>query len=49
MEKVHAADGDIRRQAIAVLTDGDDTASLVTFDDLLARSKQAGIAIPRSR
>jgi VWFA-related protein len=45
MQKVHAADGDIRRQAIAVLTDGDDTASLVTFDDLLALSKQAGIAI----
>jgi len=45
MEKVHAADGDVRRQAIAVLTDGDDTASLVTFDDLLALAKQAGIAI----
>ena len=45
MAKVHAADGDIRRQAIAVFTDGDDTASLVTFDDLLPLSKQAGIAI----
>ena len=45
MEKVHVADGDVRRQAIAVLTDGDDTSSLVTFDDLLALSKQAGIAI----
>ena len=45
MEKVHAADGDIRRQAIAVLTDGDDTSSLVTFEDLLTLSKQAGVAI----
>ena len=46
MQKVHAADdGEIRRQAIAVLTDGDDTTSLVTFDDLLGVAKQAGIAI----
>ena len=45
MQKVHAADGDIRRQAIAVLTDGDDTTSLVSFDDVLALAKQAGIAI----
>jgi Ca-activated chloride channel homolog len=45
LQKVHAADGDIRRQAIAVLTDGDDTTSLVTFDDLLVLAKQAGIAI----
>ena len=46
MQKVHASDeGEIRRQAIAVLTDGDDTTSLVTFDDLLALAKQAGIAI----
>jgi len=46
MQKVHAADdGDLRRQAIAVLTDGDDTASLVTFDDLLPVARQAGIAI----
>ncbi len=46
MQKVHASDeSEIRRQAIAVLTDGDDTTSLVTFDDLLALAKQAGIAI----
>ena len=46
MQKVHAADGgEIRRQAIAVLTDGDDTTSIVTFDDVLALAKQAGIAI----
>jgi VWFA-related protein len=45
MQKVHATDGDFRRQAIAVLTDGDDTTSLVTFDDVLALAKQAGIAV----
>ena len=45
MQKVHAEDGDVRRQAIAVLTDGDDTTSLVSFDDVLALAKQAGIAI----
>lgn len=45
LQKVHAAEGGMRRQAIAVLTDGDDTTSLVTFDDLLAVAKQAGIAI----
>jgi len=45
MQKVHAADGEVRRQAIALFTDGDDTTSLVTFDDLLVLAKQAGIAI----
>jgi Ca-activated chloride channel family protein len=47
LQKVHAAaaEGDVRRQAITVLTDGDDTTSLVTFDDLLVLAKQAGIAI----
>ena len=45
MQKVHAADGEVRRQAIAVLTDGDDTTSIVNFDDVLALAKQAGISI----
>jgi Ca-activated chloride channel family protein len=36
---------ELRRQAIAVLTDGDDTASLVSFDDVMDVAKQAGIAI----
>ena len=46
MQKVREADGgEIRRQAIALLTDGDDTTSIVTFDDVLAQAKQAGIAI----
>jgi len=39
------AAGDIRRQAIALLSDGEDTASLVSFDDVLDVAKQAGIAI----
>ena len=45
MQKLHAADGDVRRQAIALLTDGDDTTSIVSYDDVLALAKQAGIAI----
>lgn len=36
---------DIRRQAIVVFSDGDDTASLVSFDDVMDVAKQAGIAI----
>jgi Ca-activated chloride channel family protein len=36
---------DVRRQAIVVLSDGDDTASLVTYDDVMDEAKQAGIAI----
>ena len=45
MQKVHATDGNVRRQAIALLTDGDDTTSIVSYDDVLALAKQAGIAI----
>lgn len=41
-----AADaGDVRRQAIAVLSDGEDTASVVAFDDLMALAKKTGVAI----
>jgi Ca-activated chloride channel family protein len=36
---------DVRRQAIVVLSDGDDTTSLVTFDDVMDAAKRAGIAI----
>jgi Ca-activated chloride channel family protein len=35
---------DMRRQAIVVLSDGDDTTSLMTFDDVMDVAKQAGIA-----
>jgi VWFA-related protein len=37
--------GEVRRQALAVLTDGDDTTSLLSFDDVMDLAKQAGIAI----
>lgn len=39
------ANGDMRRQAIVVLSDGDDTSSLVTVDDLMDLAKHAGVAI----
>ena len=37
--------GAIRRQAIAVLTDGDDTSSLMNFDDVLAVARKSGVSI----
>ena len=37
--------GQVRRQAIAVLSDGDDTSSLVSFDDVLAVARQMGVNI----
>ena len=37
--------GNIRRQAIAVLSDGDDTSSLVSFDDVLALARKSGVSI----
>ncbi|MGH9255217.1 MAG: VWA domain-containing protein [Vicinamibacterales bacterium] len=43
--KERRPDGEMRRQAIVVLSDGDDTASLVAFDDLLELAKHAGVAI----
>jgi Ca-activated chloride channel homolog len=36
---------DVRRQAIAVLSDGEDTSSLVTFDDVLALARRSGVSI----
>jgi Ca-activated chloride channel family protein len=45
MVKHRRANGEIRRQALLVLSDGDDTASLVGFDDVMDVAKQAGIAI----
>lgn len=35
----------VRRQAIAVLSDGEDTASMTSFDDLLALARQMGVAV----
>ena len=45
MVKQGRASGDVRRQAIAVLSDGDDTASLMGFDDVMDVAKQSGISI----
>ncbi len=36
---------EVRRPAIVVLTDGEDTASLVSFDDVMDLAKRAGVAI----
>lgn len=43
--KARPAPGDVRRPAIIVLTDGQDTASLIQFDDVLERARQAGVAV----
>ena len=40
-----AASGDVRRQAIAVLSDGEDTSSLLSFDDVLEMAKRSGVSI----
>lgn len=37
--------GDVRRQAIAVLSDGADTASVVSFDDVLGIARKSGVNI----
>ena len=36
---------DRRRQALVVLSDGDDTSSLVSFDDVMELARQSGISI----
>jgi VWFA-related protein len=45
LSKERRANSEVRRQAIVVLSDGDDTASLVSYDDLMDLAKQSGIAI----
>jgi Ca-activated chloride channel family protein len=37
--------GDVRRQAIVVLSDGADTSSLVSFDDVLGLARKTGVNI----
>jgi Ca-activated chloride channel family protein len=39
------SDRDVRRQAIAVLSDGEDTSSLITFDDVLGLARKSGVSI----
>jgi Ca-activated chloride channel homolog len=38
-------EGDPRRQAIVVLSDGDDTSSLVNFDDVLVLARRMGVSV----
>jgi Ca-activated chloride channel family protein len=38
-------DDTVRRQAIAVLSDGEDTSSLVSFDDVLSLARKMGVNI----
>jgi VWFA-related protein len=45
MQKQRAATTEVRRAAIAVLSDGDDTSSLIGFEEVMALAKEAGIAI----
>jgi len=37
--------GEVRRQAIAVLSDGEDTSSVIGFDDVLTMARKTGINI----
>jgi Ca-activated chloride channel family protein len=37
--------GEVRRQAIAVLSDGEDTSSVIGFDDVLLMARKSGINI----
>lgn len=45
MVRQRPADGEIRRQAVVLLSDGEDTTSLVTLDDVMDLVKRAGVAI----
>jgi Ca-activated chloride channel family protein len=38
-------DGDVRRQAIVLLSDGADTASLVSFEDVIGLARHMGVSI----
>lgn len=40
-----SAAGEVRRQAIAVLSDGEDTSSVLSFDDVLDMAKRSGVSI----
>jgi Ca-activated chloride channel homolog len=40
-----AGDSELRRQAIAVLSDGEDTSSLISFDDVLGLARKTGVSI----
>lgn len=44
-DKLPSTGDEVRRQAIVVLSDGDDTASLVTMDDVVRKARGAGVRI----
>jgi Ca-activated chloride channel family protein len=44
-EKRAREETDLRRRAIVLLSDGEDTASLITFEEVLKLAKRAGISI----
>ncbi|HXW05041.1 MAG TPA: VWA domain-containing protein [Vicinamibacterales bacterium] len=37
--------GEVRRQAIAVLSDGEDTASLIGFEELMQEAQKSGVSV----
>ena len=43
--RIPQEEGVVRRQAIAVLSDGEDTSSIIPFDDVLAMARKSGINI----
>ena len=45
LAKARRSGSDVRRQALVVLSDGDDTASLMSFDDVMQLAKESGISI----
>lgn len=46
LKRVRAASKDqIRRQAIVILSDGEDTSSLINYEDVLESSKRADVAV----
>jgi Ca-activated chloride channel family protein len=45
MVKHRRSDGEVRRQAIVVLSDGEDTTSIVGVEDVMELAKQSGVAV----
>lgn len=45
MTRERGGSSDVRRQALVVLSDGADTSSLVSFDDVMDLAKRSGISI----
>ena len=45
MAKERRSNGEVRRQAIVLLSDGADTSSLISYDDVMELAKQSGISI----